>query len=661
MNILIPDKWLRQHLQTTATPNQVAEKLSLCGPSVERIIQDGNENIYDIEVTTNRVDSMSIRGIAREAAAILQQFGIAAQLLPLNLPPIATPQHELPLPQIINNADLCARILTVVLDNVHQSDLPTQLATNLTQAGHGTRGATIDITNYITHELGHPCHAFDYDKIMNLGGVIKVVTAEPGMKFTTLDKQTYKTVGGEVIFTNQNNEIIDLPGIIGTQNSSVDNSTKRVLLWIESILPEKIRFASMTHAIRTTAAQLNEKQIDPHLAMPVLQYGVQLYQEITGAQVASQVYDDFPGAKLNQQVITPLESIAIYLGKKLAPEHIAKLLTDLECEVIIDKENILVTPPTFRPDINISQDVIEEIARLYGYHNLGSNLMTGEIPTNYPNSNFSLEDKIKLRLASWGWQEMYTYSMVSAEVAQASGLDLNSHLAISNPLTADRVYLRQTLLPSLLEAIEQNKQHQDLSLFEIAHTYIPQHNDLPLQEPQLALATKKPYQEFINSLTNLMKTLFIEHIEIKVAAPLASYQQGGEIWAGKTNELQKIGWLGIASGNIVVAEINLTLLLQLASTYPRLAKKANTAIIKEDFTFTLPNEVLIGDVLTTLANCTPHIIQVELIAQYQRNFTFSIAWQDPHQNLSDEQIKPWRTQLITAVEKQHNAQLVGQK
>src|SRR5690606_36625096 len=119
------------------------------------------------------------------------------------------------------------------------------MARRLRQIDQNVHNAPIDITNYVTHEIGHPCHAFDYDKIMNLGGQINIIQANAGIPFTTLDGETYQTQGGEIVFTNPQGEIIDLPAIKGTLNSAIDNNTTRILLWIESLPSELIRQASM--------------------------------------------------------------------------------------------------------------------------------------------------------------------------------------------------------------------------------------------------------------------------------------------------------------------------------------------------------------------------------------------------------------------------------
>src|SRR5258708_630159 len=505
MNILIPHKWLLEHVDTDATPLEIQKYLSLCGPSIERIYEKEGESVYDIEVTTNRVDCMSVRGIAREAAVILKQFSKKAKLKKLDVAasPVLAKQGEfskksdvrLPLPTIVNDEKICKRTICIVLANVQRNSTPEWMAKRLRQIDGNVHDAVIDITNYVTHELGHPCHAFDYDKIMSLGGTIIVTTAHKGKKFVTLDGMEYTTVGGEVVFENDDGKIIDLPGIKGTANTSINAETKNVLFWMENIEAKKIRFASMTHAIRTVAAQLNEKNVDPNLAEVVFDRGVELFVELTGAQIASRPYYDFPGRKKPAVVKVPLSRITEYLGVELPVNKIGRILEDLECEVDLRGGSLYVTPPTFRPDITIPADVIEEIARIYGYHNLPSVVMATAIPLNkQKNLDIPVENRVKRFLSDIGWQEMYTYSMVSGELAKQSGFPLSEHLKIANPLSDDRVYMRRSLIPSLEETIAENSQRKNLKLFEIANVYT-QPNDLPNEQLHLTMVSNAEYLE----------------------------------------------------------------------------------------------------------------------------------------------------------------------
>jgi phenylalanyl-tRNA synthetase beta chain len=681
MNILIPHTWLLEHLETTALPQDIQRLLSLSGPSIERIYEREGESVYDIEVTTNRVDMMSVRGIAREAAVILTQANQPSTLKPISsqVPRTLTAiskaasanTHQLPLPKISNNPELCGRVLCVVLSLKERSTTPDWMAKRLTQIDQQTHDAAIDITNYITHELGHPCHAFDYDKIMALGGEIIVTTAKKNEQFTTLDGQQYTTTGGEVVFKNPAGEIIDLPGIKGTKNSSVDASTKNILLWIESVAAGKIRFASMTHAIRTVAAQLNEKNVDPHSADAVLAHGVQMYEELCGASVASAVYDDFPGKKSPQAVTVSLARISDYLGISLPVETIIAILETLGCTVATNenKQSIAITPPTFRPDITIPADVIEEVARIYGYHNLPSTLMDTPIPTNRPTeTNFQLETRVKRFLAALGWQEVYTYSMVSEAIAEESGFAASEHLKLANPLTDDRMYLRRSLLPSLSEVITNNPQAPTLSVFEVANTYTPSAvtDELPRQTLQLALVTPQSYRKLRGVVETLLDQWYItapvlqetstDQTPFSQRALLAVSKQAHD--ASLVSQIE-IGTIGVLNNGLHAAVLDVATLVQLAESHPTYQPIPKTSPIIEDYTFTLPAMSKLGEVIASIQRVNPLITSVELLDQYQQNVSFRITYWDVAESLSTERVEPIRLAVITAVSEQHQGALVG--
>jgi phenylalanyl-tRNA synthetase beta chain len=662
MNILIPHHWLLEHLDTEANPAEIQKHLSLSGPSVERIYDREGESVYDIEVTTNRVDSMSVRGIAREAAVILQQAGIEARLKPLNLTNNLTPEVQtLPLPKITNDPQLCQRVMCIVLADVKRNPTPEWMARRLTQTDQNIHDSVIDITNYITHELGHPCHAFDYDKVMASGGEIIVKEAEPGKKFTTLDGEEYTTVGGEIVFESPSGEIIDLPAIKGTANTSINDETKNVLLWIENLDAKKVRFASMTHAIRTVAAQLSEKHVDPNLAETVIRRGIELYRDLCEARIASELYDDFPGQRQPTAVETQLERINAYLGIELPATTISSILTALGCEVVTENEHLTITPPTFRPDLTITADIIEEIARIYGYHNLPSVLMDTPIPlTKQEGVNFTFENQIKRYLSAIGWQEVYTYSMVSEELANQAAAPLNEHLKLSNPLTEDRVYLRRSLIPSLEEVFDQNPKTSKLSVFELANVYQPRPADLPHEDMRLSMISNRPFREVKGDLQALLKQFHLTNIDISPDAEvLLDYRQSGTIYVVSEEKSVFLGMIGITTAGRVAIDLEIGQLLSVARSHPTYEPIPKTPPTIEDLTFTLPERTSIGEVIKTIKAADTLVSAVELKASYHQNYTFSLTYWDKEQTLDAKKVEVIRQSIVNKVESGFNATLVG--
>lgn len=666
MNILIPHSWLLEQLKTKAKPEEIRDKLSLAGPSVETIEKIEGEPVYDIEITTNRVDAMSVRGIAREAAVILEQFGLSSELKDLDLltkDALQLIKVPLKLPKITNDPKLCSRITCIILKDVQNTPTPDWMAKRLKQVGQKIHHAAVDITNYVTHEIGHPIHAFDYDQIMKLGGEIIVKKAEAGQSFTTLDGESYEAVGGEVVFVNQKGEIIDLPAVKGTANTSINQSTKNILLWIEKIKPSKVRHASIAHAIRTTAAQLNEKDVDPHLAEPALLRAIELYQDLCQAQPASQIYDDFPGKEILPVVELALNKIDQYLGLNLKKEKIMTILEDLGCQVKLTGQERLaqltVQPPTFRSDLKIPADIIEEVARIYGYHQLPSKLMATPIPLTKPEAtDFKVEERIKHFLANLGWQEIYSYSLVSEDLAQDSGWPVKSHLKLENPLTDDKVYLRRSLLPSLVEVIEQNSQKADLAVYELANVYHPQGKaKLPQEKMKLGLVAQKSYRQVRGQVEALLNQFYVEKVTIEPFSKTpAGWVQAAKIKAKN----KKLGTIGLLKNDLIGVEVELDTLLSVVQKHPTYQPIPKTMPVTEDMTFTLKPQTAVGPIMAGIKKLDQLIVAVELKTIYQRNHTFTITYHHPEKNLSMNEIEPIRQQIAKQLAKSYQAKLVGE-
>lgn len=672
MNILIPHHWLLEQLETEASPFEIQKHLSLSGPSVERIYEKnapvtakGTEHVYDIEVTTNRVDSMSVRGIAREAAVILSHANVKSKLKSASPTKYSKKEVELPLPKIHDPENLCKRVMCVVLQNVERTETPNWMAERLQLTDQNIHDSVIDITNYITHELGHPVHAFDYDKVMAKGGVINVVTAKKGIEFVTLDNQTYTTVGGEIVFENNEGEIIDLPAIKGTANTSIDKSTKNVLLWIENLPAKRVRFTSMTHSIRTTAAQLSEKNVDPHLAESVLLRGIELYVELCSATVASEIYDHFPAKKESKTLKVPARTFTRYLGIELSTKVIIDILESLECEVEYNKDSdsYTIRPPSFRPDLTIQADFVEEIARIYGYHNLPSTLMDGAIPTNKQvDIDFAFENKIKHFLANVGAQEVYCYSTVSDIIAKQSGYDLESHLKLQNPLSEDRVYLRRSLLPSIQEVLDNNPQRKQVTAFEIANIYIPRHKDIPEEHLHLGIVSTKSYREVRGMLEALLRQFYVSDVsDVTIAELPESFgiqKQMGSIIV-KGTETTTIGTIAVLKSGSIGITISVKALLGTIAKHPTYHKPPTTAQIIEDLTFTIPTQTAVGDILHSIKAQTTYVTSVELGDIYKQNYTFTLTYHDPETNITTERVEPIRKEIINRLAKEYEATLVG--
>jgi phenylalanyl-tRNA synthetase beta chain len=256
--------------------------------------------------------------------------------------------------------------------------------------------------------LGQPVHTFDYDKIV--GHSMTLRESKKGEKITTLDKKIFTLAGGDIVIEDGEGRLIDLAGVMGGNLSAVDENTKNVLLFVQTYDPVRIRKTSMGLAQRTNAATIFEKGTDPELVSAGILEGINLFQKYSGGDVENEILDIYPFPYKPKAVTTSIEFIESRLGISISKKFISEILNSLEFESVWSGNALKITPPSFRAqDIQIEEDVVEEIARLYGYYNLPSLLMNGVLPESSDLSKlFTFETNVKNILSGWGGVEVYT-------------------------------------------------------------------------------------------------------------------------------------------------------------------------------------------------------------------------------------------------------------
>ncbi len=639
MNIQITHSWLLEHLNTKAAPQTIANYLSLCGPSVEDIKKIDKDWIYDIEITTNRVDTASVRGIAREAAAILPQFNTKAALKPLKL---KSRKKVKKLPDFSINLDskFTHRVMGIVIEDIENFQTPEWMKKRLEATGIRSLGAPIDITNYVMIELGYPTHVFDFDLICNKGFIIR--KSKKGEVLTSLENKKYTLPGGDIVIANKNGEIIDLPGIIGTKNSIVNKNTRRILFFLENIDPAQIRKTSMSLGIRTMAVALNEKSVDPYLGETALLKGIELFEKVCKAKAKGPIIDIFPGKPAVKTVTLPHDLIENKLGISLQKKKISKILTSLEFSVVWSKKMLSVTPPTFRTkDISIPEDVIEEVARIYGYHNLPGTMMSGIIPQKPLNTPFAFERKIRSTLAKLKSTEVYTLSLVGADKTSPNSLK------IKNPLGKDTAYLRTSLIPSLIEVAKHNTPKEKFHIYEMSNVYLPRKKNLPEETVHLSGVFKGySFQKAKGVLEKLFEELATTYQITPKDNPVFNPGQGLII----KNKKQTIGIMGIKNEtNLIVYEINTGILSQNSSKTKSYQKPPPYPAHIEDLTLTVPPKTYIGNLIDFMLQSNKAVVKIKLISTFKSNYTFRIFYQHPNKTLSNTEVEKLRNNLINKV------------
>lgn len=646
MNIKILDSWLREYLETKAKPSQIKDILSLTSASVERLEKIGDDFIYDIEITTNRVDLMSVLGIAKECEASLSQSGIASMF---KSPKFNKPQegNEEKI-NIKNNPKLVNRICAVIL-SVKIKDSPDFIKKRLEASGIRSLNNLIDVTNYVMREVGHPAHVFDFDRIPTKTIVIRA--ASSGEKIKTLDGREHSLLGGDIVADDGEGDIIDLLGIMGLQNSVVTKDTKRILFFIDNNDPYKIRKTSMSLGIRSEAAVLNEKRVDPELAMDALLRGIELYKQIADAKVISQIYDIYPNKVTEKRIEVTNKKISEVIGVEISSAEIKNILNKLGFTVLKKEKSLEITVPTSRVnDIEIEEDIVEEVARIYGYHKLPSIIPNEENIKSYKyTSQFFWEKRVKDALKYWGFTEVYTNSMVSLDLFEG---DLKEAVKIQNPLNSDLVYMRKTIVPSLIEVLKENKEFKEIKIFELANIYIKRLNNLPEEVLTLAGAIKKTDVSFYE-IKGIIESLFTD---IGVEASFKKSQKsavGASVFANK----KYAGEIEVLDNNIIDFEINFEELLKHATLSKKYKSIAKYPPIIEDLALLIENDIQTQEITDYIKSQDRLIIDVSLLDQFADTRTFHIIYQDPAKNLTTKEISEIRQNIINSLEKKFNIRL----
>lgn len=634
MDIIIPHSWLKKFLSTKVAPKELAKYLSLCGPSIERTKKtDDGDFIYNIEVTTNRVDTASVFGIAREASSILPRFGIKAELIDIKLDDQAYKfKKNVKYLDVVVDQKLCSRFTAVLIRDVNIKESSTDIKNLLEKVGVRPINNIVDVSNYIMHELGQPVHTFDYDKIVNNKMILRESRKDESI--TTLDGNTFKLDGGDIVIEDGSGKLIDLCGIMGGENSAIDDNTKNVLLFVQNYNQDKIRKTSMGLGLRTEAAVLFEKGLDDETVKPAILSAIELIEKLSKGKVEREILDIYQNVYSPKVITTNKEDIDKIIGIDISKTDITSYLTNLGFGIEWNKNILKVRVPSYRAsDISIKEDIVEEIARIYGYQNIPCVLMEGKLPIQKESEEFVLEKQIKNVLLSLNAIEVYNLSLVSKQMVNENALKLK------NPLGADTEYLRTSLKPSLEKDILNNPQEKDyIHFFEVSNVYLP---DEQLKLGGIIKLGK--YRENKGIVETLLNELNINY-QTKI-------EDGKDYLPNQRMSIYSnsivIGEYGNLENGLFYYEFDLQRLIfskKLVRKYKEVAKYPPQV---EDLTLTVPAKTYIGDVISFVVESSPLISKAELKDIFNDSYTINIEYQDESKTLTDGEVETIRIKLLS--------------
>ncbi len=477
--------WLKEYIEFDLSPAQLAHRLTMLGLEIEGIEGDGDNAVLELSVTPNRGDCLSHIGIAREVAMFTggKLHMPATDGFPYKTHPSTTNSWEVK----ITEPELCPRYTASIIRGVKIAPSPDWLVKRLKQAGINSINNVVDITNYILLAWGQPMHAFDLAHLE--GEKIIVRRARNGEEFTALDDRQHK-LDEKTLVISDAQKAVALGGIMGGLNSQVSGATQDILLECAHFNPVTIRYASRKLALATDSSYRFERGTDgPNLLQP-LTHAINLILETAGGELQGPVIDNYPTPLPETEIYLRYARVNRLLGTRLKPQEIKDMTVSMFFTVINeDEEGITVNIPSFRQEIDREIDLVEEIARLYGYDRIPTTIPQGKLPGQTPKTELQIKDKIRYFLTSCGLWEAINFSFTSQDFCSTLNTGAQT-LKLNNPLTQEMDTLRNTLLPGLLQNIAHNLNHHvyDIKLFEIGRCFWPSNVELPDEKDLLGIA-----------------------------------------------------------------------------------------------------------------------------------------------------------------------------
>jgi phenylalanyl-tRNA synthetase beta chain len=438
------------------------------------------DSVIEFEITPNLVHAFSVRGIAREAGAITNRP--VADQPAADLALLANRVDNL---VAIDDPNLCLRFSATIIEGVSVSPSPNWLAQRLTAAGVRPINNMVDITNYVMLELGQPMHAYDLRNIK--GGRLVARLARDGEQMEAIDHQV-RTLTADMLVIADEERAVGIAGVMGGVNSEVVDDTTTILLEAANFEMKSVRHTARALKMRTDASARFERGIDPNLIMDAQLRAIQLILECCpGARVVA-AQDLYPKPLERRAISFAFSRIERVLGIAFSEAHVLEVLNRLDMQPEFSgpdgDRRLTVSPPTYRKDVTLREDVIEEIARISGYDLLPETLPIGGTAEVTRSATYLAQEQARGALVGAGLFEVITYPTVGDDdlapfvVDGIAGLavqaPLDDLIRLKNPLQADRPYLRPTLLPSLIGIARENLKHESaVRIFELSRAYIP--------------------------------------------------------------------------------------------------------------------------------------------------------------------------------------------
>ena len=523
--------WLKDYVDFDWSPEDLAHHLTMAGIEVESIDVIGDDHVLELDLTPNRGDCLGMINLARELAAI--------QGKKVKIPEVHVEENEEDIQQYIDveikNPDLCRRYAARMVKNVTIKPSPDWMQKRLIASGIRPINNVVDITNFVLLETNQPLHAFDYDLLGEQKKII-VRTARAGESIVTLD-DIERSLSTDMLLITESDQPVALAGIMGGQNSEIQENTTRVLIESACFNGVNIRRTSRQLALRSDSSIRFEKGVDINGILYAADRAAQLIAELGDGEVVGGVVDCYPDPQLPIHVSLRPQRVNQLLGTELDKDTIRSLIQRLDFRISEEEGVFKVYIPTYRPDITMEVDLIEEVARLYGYDKIPAVLPHMRTTQGGLDPYQRFIERIKTILSAQLY-EVVNYSFISPKYFSMLQIPeddkLRDIVRIANPLSEEYSVMRTLLLPGLLDTMSRNlaRKNDNLAMFEVGSVFYPSADNLPDEVRKVAaIVAGKTESNWVQNAVNMdffyLKGI-VERLLHKLGIPAASWVESKE-------------------------------------------------------------------------------------------------------------------------------------
>jgi len=669
------------------------------------------DHVLELELTPNLGRALSVIGTAREVAALTWAEGARVCYPADNMTATGAPLTELTV--TVEDAELCPRYSGLLVRGVKLGPSPSWMQQRLSLAGMRPVNNIVDITNYVMLEWGQPLHAFDVHKVA--GGKIVVRCAKPGETLRGINHNQYQ-LDEKMLLICDAEQPIAVAGVMGGLNTEVgDEGTADIFIESAHFAPLSVRRTARLLGLHTDASHRFERTVDPAGTLRAARRAAALMHELAGGEIAEGAVDVYSQPLPLKQLRLTVRQTERILGLRLEMAVMSELLQRLEFEVAAaeDGASLLVTVPSYRNDVKIEEDLIEEVARMYGYDNLPMTLLAEPLPKERRNTAWEFDLRLREIMVGLGLSEVVNYSLISGKLheqlwlapatARATGWQpyerSREPLKVINPLSSEREYLRMSLLPGLLETLRKNLSNREaVAIFELAHVFYSngtdQLPDEPLRLSGLISGPRQPRSyyhpngatamDFFDAKGVVEGLLHHLHLPDLSYAPLAD--ASGLLHPGRSAAVsvggQQVGvvaelhpdaaevWgLPTPPARVVLFDLDATALFAaVGSDVARYQPVSRYPTVQQDLALVVDESVAAGRVQQLIAQTGGNLVKaVTLFDIYsgpqvpagKKSLAYSLSFQALDRQLTDDEVIKVRQRIVARLGKEVGATLRG--